>query len=140
MMSFPEFDTRDELFVSAKQVDEFVKDDYEVFLLLDSIKAENKVVIDELIMVCDFMKVFPYDVSNFPPEREVEFTIDLITGTCPMLMAPYKIHYLDLSELKKQLEEFLEKKFFRLRVSLRGAPVLLVKKKGGSMMLYVNHQ
>lgn len=54
-MSFPEFNTSDELFVFAKQVDGFVKDDVEVFLLLVSMKAEHKAAICELPIVCEFL-------------------------------------------------------------------------------------
>ncbi|MCI97439.1 RNA-directed DNA polymerase (Reverse transcriptase), partial [Trifolium medium] len=48
-------------------------------------------------------------------------------------MAPYRMSALELNELKKQLEKLLEKRFVRPSVSPRGAPVLLVKKKDGSM-------
>ena len=75
-----------------------------------------------------------------PPEREVEFTIDLAPGTSPISMAPYRISATELSELKKQLEELLEKKFIRPSVSPWGAPVLLVKKKDGSMRLCIDYR
>ncbi|XP_050889012.1 uncharacterized protein LOC127094195 [Lathyrus oleraceus] len=52
-VSFPEFDTRDEFLVSAKQVNEFVKDDVVVFTILVSMKAKTKFVLDELPMVSD---------------------------------------------------------------------------------------
>ncbi|MCI68252.1 RNA-directed DNA polymerase (Reverse transcriptase), partial [Trifolium medium] len=48
-------------------------------------------------------------------------------------MAPYRMSASELNELKKQLEELLDKKFIRPSVSPWGAPVLLVKKKEGSM-------
>ncbi|MCI68574.1 enzymatic polyprotein, partial [Trifolium medium] len=75
--------------------------------------------------------VFPGDVSDVPPEREVEFAIDFIPGTSPISMAPYRMSASKLKELKKQLEELLEKKFIHPCVSPWGAPVLLVKKKDG---------
>ena len=55
-------------------------------------------------------------------------------------MAPYRMSASELTELKKQLEELLEKKFVRPSVSLWGAPVLLVKKKDGSMRLCVDYR
>ncbi|MCI63111.1 cellular nucleic acid-binding protein, partial [Trifolium medium] len=48
-------------------------------------------------------------ISDVPPEREVEFTIDLVPGTSPISMAPYRKSASELNELKKQLEELLEK-------------------------------
>ncbi|MCI92265.1 cellular nucleic acid-binding protein, partial [Trifolium medium] len=62
---------------------------------------------EELPVVCEFSDVFPGDVSDVPLEREVEFAIDLIPGTCPISMAPYRMSASELKELKKQLEELL---------------------------------
>ncbi|PNX63532.1 retrotransposon-related protein, partial [Trifolium pratense] len=55
-------------------------------------------------------------------------------------MAPYRMSASELKELKKQLEELLEKRFIRPSVSPWGAPVLLVKKKDGSMRLCVDYR
>ena len=49
------------------------------------------------------------EVLGLPPEREVEFSIDLVPGTGPISIAPYRMSPVELSELKKQLEELLEK-------------------------------
>ena len=45
-----------------------------------------------------------------------------------------------LAELKKQLEELLEKRFMRPSVSPWGTPVLLGKKKDGTMRLWVDYR
>ena len=76
-----------------------------------------------------FPDVFPEEVNELPPEREVEFSIDLVPGTRPISMAPYRMSAVELAELKSQLEDLLDKKFIRPSVSPWGAPVLLVKKK-----------
>ncbi|MCI72838.1 cellular nucleic acid-binding protein, partial [Trifolium medium] len=76
-----------------------------------SLKLESKVKVEELPVVCEFPDVFSGDVSDVSPEREVEFTIDLVPGTGPISMAPYWMSASELKELKKQLEELLEKKF-----------------------------
>ncbi|XP_050909886.1 uncharacterized protein LOC127123730 [Lathyrus oleraceus] len=75
---FPEFDTSDELFVSVKKMDDFMKGDSKVFMILASMKAESKATIGELPVVCNFPKVFPDDIREFPSECRVEFTIDLV--------------------------------------------------------------
>jgi len=98
------------------------------------------VVIDKLKVVCEFSEVFPDEIPNVPPEREVEFLIDLVPGTKPVSMAPYRMSASELAELKKQLEDFLDKKFVRPSVSPWGASVLLVKKKDGSMRLCIDYR
>ncbi|MCI78405.1 cellular nucleic acid-binding protein, partial [Trifolium medium] len=74
---------------------------------------ERGVKMEELPVVREFPEVFPEDVSDVPPKREVEFTIDLVPGTSPISMAPYRMSASELNELKKQLEELLEKRFIR---------------------------
>lgn len=50
-------------------------------MVLASMKDESKVAFGELLKVCDFPKVLPDDISDFPLEREVEFAMDLVPGT-----------------------------------------------------------
>ena len=72
---------------------------------------------------------FPNDIAGLPLEREVESTIDLIPGTKPISIPPYRMAPAELRELKAQLEELLSKGFIRPSISPWGAPVLFVKKK-----------
>ena len=55
-------------------------------------------------MVHEFEDVFPDEVQGLPPSREVEFFIDLVPGTGPVSMAPYRMAPAELVELKKQIE------------------------------------
>jgi hypothetical protein len=126
--------------MSGKEIKESLKEHGELFSMFASLKLEGGVEIKELPVVQEFSDVFPEDVSDVPPDREVEFTIDLVPGTSPISMAPYRMSASELSELKKQLEELLEKKFIRPSVSPWGAPVLLVKKKEGSMRLCIDYR
>lgn len=103
-------------------------------------KVGIKVVIDELPMVCDFPEMFPDDISDLLPEREVEFIIDLVPSTSLVSMAPCRMFSSELSELKKKFEDLLKKKFVYPTVSLYGVPVLLVKNKDGSIRLCVDNQ
>lgn len=125
--------------MSTEQVDEFVKDEAEVFKILASMKIERKVTINELSVVCDFPKVFPNDIGDLSLECEVEFFIDLVPDTSHVPMVPCSMYVSELSELKKQLEELLERKVVRPSISLWGVSVLLVKKKDSSMRLCVNY-
>lgn len=90
-VSFLEFVASDELFLLAKQVGEFMKNGAKVFMILASMKAEIKTIIGELPMVCNFPEVFPDDISDLPLEREVEFVVDLVPKTIPVLMAMYRM-------------------------------------------------
>src|SRR3954463_10980536 len=137
---FPEISVKEDLFLSAKQVGESVQDGAELFMLLAILDVHEKRTIDELPIVCDFAEVFPEDVSDLPPERGVDFAIELNPVTSPVSMAPYRMSASELKELKSQLEELLEKKFIRPSVSPWGAPVLLVKKKEGSMRICVDYR
>ena len=83
-------------------------------------------LVDEIPVVGEFPDVFPDDIVGLPPEREVEFTIDLIPGTEPISIPPYRMAPTELRELKAQLEELLSKGFIRLSISPWGAPVLFV--------------
>ncbi|MCI97321.1 enzymatic polyprotein, partial [Trifolium medium] len=58
--------------MSTKQVKESVKEQAELFAVFASLKLESKVKMEELSVVCEFPDVFPGDVSDVPPEREVE--------------------------------------------------------------------
>jgi len=111
-----------------------------MFSLMASLYVENQAVIDKLQVVCDFPEVFPKEIPDVPPEREVEFSIDLVPGTKPVCMTPYRMSASELAELKKQLEDLLDKKFVRPSVSPWGASVLSVKKKEGSMRLCIDYR
>ena len=97
-------------------------------------------ILDEIPVVREFPDVFLDDITGLPPEREVEFTIDLILGTEPISIPPYRMAPAELRELKAQLEELLSKGFIRPSISPWGALVLFVKKKYGSLRLCIDYR
>jgi hypothetical protein len=101
-------------------------------------KAEAK--IEEIPVVQEFIDVFPDELPGMPPDREIEFTIDLLPGTAPISKDPYRMAPRELVELKGQLQELLDKGFIRPSVSPWGAPVLFVKKKDESMRLCIDYR
>ena len=111
-------------FLSTKQLKQLERDGIMMFSLMASLSIENQAVIDKLQVVCDFPEVFQDEIPDVPPEREVEFSIDLVPGTKPVSMTPYCMSASELAELKKQLEDLLDKKFVRPSVSPWGAPML----------------
>ena len=72
-------------------------------------------------------------MPGLPPEREIEFCIDVVPGTDPISMPPYRMAPAELNELKEQLQDLFEKGFIRPSTSPWGTPVLFVKKKDGSL-------
>ncbi|GFZ09844.1 hypothetical protein Acr_21g0004430 [Actinidia rufa] len=87
-------------------------------------------------VVCDFLDIFPEELPGLPPEREVEFTIDLLSGTAPISMPPYRFAPAELRELKTQLQELQDLGFIRPSTSPWGAPALFAQKKDGSLRLW----
>ncbi|CAL9019118.1 unnamed protein product, partial [Prunus brigantina] len=96
--------------------------------------------LEDIPVVCEFSDVFPDDLPGLPPQRETEFTIELLPGTNPIHQAPYRMAPAELRELKTQLQELVDLGFIRPSVSSRGAPVLFVKKKDGSMRLCIDYR
>ncbi|KAL0537615.1 hypothetical protein IC582_026598 [Cucumis melo] len=91
-------------------------------------------------VVRDYPDVFPEELPGLPPHREVEFAIELESGTVPISRGPYRMAPTELKELKVQLQELLDKGFIRPSVSPWSAPVLFVKKKDGSMRLCIDYR
>ena len=50
----------------------------------------------------DFSEVFQ-EVPGLPPDREIEFAMELLPGITPISKAPYQMAPIELAELKKQL-------------------------------------
>src|SRR5262249_4751174 len=93
---------------------------------------ESHRTVADVEVVRDFSDVFSDDLPGLPPPREIDFCIELIPGTSPISVAPYRMALAELAELKKQLQDLLDKGLIRPRVSPWGAPVLFVRKKDGS--------
>src|SRR3954466_6497541 len=75
------------------------------------------------------VNVFPEELPGMPPDRDVEFLIDLVPGSGPIAKRPYKMSVDELKELKKQLGEQLRKGFIQPSSSSWGAPVLSWRRK-----------
>ncbi|GJY00267.1 putative reverse transcriptase domain-containing protein [Tanacetum coccineum] len=107
--------------------------------LLMGAKANEKNQ-EEIVVVRDFPKVFPDDLSGLPPIREIEFRIELIPGATPVAKSPYRLAHSELKELSGQLKELHDKGFIRPSSSPWGAPVLFVKKKDGSFRMCIDYR
>ncbi|XP_028215054.1 uncharacterized protein LOC114397140 [Glycine soja] len=72
--------SKDMMFISANQVVTTLKEDAQVYMILSNLEIETKVSMCDLPVVREFPEVFPEDISDVPPEREIEFSIDLVPG------------------------------------------------------------
>jgi hypothetical protein len=91
-------------------------------------------------VVSKFPDVFPEDLPGMPPERKVEFVIELLLGTAPISKRAYMVSGPELVELKKQIDELLEKGYIRPSTSPWAAPVLFVEKKYGTRRMCIDYR
>ncbi|XP_058208110.1 uncharacterized protein LOC131321117 [Rhododendron vialii] len=86
-----------------------------IYSLLASLTLdENLSTRGELpLVVCEFLDVFPEELPRLPPKREIEFAIDLLPGTAPISVPPYRFAPAELRELKTQLQELENLGFIR---------------------------
>ncbi|GJS98067.1 putative reverse transcriptase domain-containing protein [Tanacetum coccineum] len=106
---------------------------------LKSAKAKEKEQ-EEIVVVRDFLKVFPDDLSGLLPVREIKFRIELIPGATSVAKSPYHLAPSELEELSGQLKELQDKGFIRPSSSPWGALVLFVKKKDGSFRMCIDYR
>ena len=97
-------------------------------------------VLSEMPVVREFPDVFPEDLPGVPPERQVEFRIDLVPGAAPIARTPYRLAPPEMQELSTQLQELLDQGFIRPSSSPWGAPILFVKKKDGSHRMCIDYR
>ena len=96
--------------------------------------------IEGVPVVSEYPDVFPEELLGMPPDRDIEFVINLIPGTSPIAKRPYRMAASELAELKKQLGELQQSGFIRPSSSPWGSPVLFVRKKDGSMRMCVDYR
>jgi hypothetical protein len=96
--------------------------------------------LEDIPVACEFPDVFPEDLPGMPPDRDVEFIIELQPGMTPISRRLYKMTPKELAELKVQLNELLNKGYIRSSSSPWGCPALFVKKKDQSLRLCIDYR
>jgi hypothetical protein len=91
-------------------------------------------------MVNEFPNVFPEELPGMPPDRDIEFVIELKPGTAPIYKTPFRMTTLELAKLKEHISELLEKGFICPSSSPWGAPVIFVPKKDGTQRLCMDYR
>jgi hypothetical protein len=102
--------------------------------------ATTGIKLKDIPIVCEYPDVFPDNLPRMPPDRDIEFIIELQPGTAPISKRPYRMPPNELAELKIQLQDLLDKGFIRPSASPWGCPGLFMKKKDNSLRLCVDYR
>jgi hypothetical protein len=110
---------------------------------ISRIKASLHYVVElkfeDIHVVREFLDVFPDNLPGMPPERAIEFKIELQFSTALIAKAPYQMLPVELKELKIQLQGLLDKGYIRSSISPWGCSALFVEKKDKKMCLCVHY-
>jgi hypothetical protein len=101
--------------------------------------AVEGIKLKDIPIVCEYPDVFPDDLPGMPPDRDIEFVIEVQPGTAPISKRPYRMPPNELAELIIQLQDLQDKGFIRPSASPWGCPALFMKKKDNSLRLCVDY-
>ncbi|XP_057807569.1 uncharacterized protein LOC131022138 [Salvia miltiorrhiza] len=100
--------------ISAVQANKILKEKgATAYLVYLNQEEEAQIKIEDVPVVREYQDVFPDVLPGLPPNRQLEFTIDLEPGAAPISKAPYRMAPAELQELKLQLQELLDMGFVR---------------------------
>jgi hypothetical protein len=115
----------------------------ELFAICSATLEESANVINKegKALVKEFADIFPTELPNeLPPQRSIDHAIDLLPGSEPPSKPTYRLSYVEMNELQKQMTDLVSKGFIRPSTSPFGAPVLFVHKKDGTLRLCVDYR
>jgi hypothetical protein len=130
----------DGVILCAKRAIRLTKEDgtimeFSVVIPAEQVSLLNKVQgtsLNEIGIAREYPDVFPEELLGMPPDRDIEFMIELLPGMPPFSKRPYRMPVNELVELKKQIAELQSKGFILPNSSPWGASVLFVEKKDGT--------
>jgi hypothetical protein len=135
------------LYIATRMVEIHSPTSGQITLYLPKVEGINPcsyavvtVQLENIPVVCEYPDVFLDDLPGMPPDRDIEFVIELQPGTTPISKRPYRMPPKELAELKNQLQELLDKGYIRPSSSPWGSPALFVKKKDGSLRMCVDYR
>ncbi|CAH9089240.1 unnamed protein product [Cuscuta europaea] len=126
--------------ISVMRARKMIKKGCHAYLAYVVDETKKEVDINDVRVVCKYPNVFPKDLSGLPPDREIEFVIEVEPGTKPISIPPYRMAPAELQEFKVQLQELLDNGFIRPSHSPWGAPVLFMKKKDGTLRMCIDYR
>ena len=128
--------------VLAMQLKKCIRKGSQVYAIqvMNLLEKEDNPNLEDFVVLREFRDGFVDEIPELPPRREIDFSIDLLPESTPISKAPYRMSLLELTELKIQLQELLDKEYIRPSVSSWGALVLFVKKKDGTLRLCIDYR
>eukprot|EP00253_Pinus_taeda_P022079 PITA_22079 len=128
--------------ITASQLAKCIRNRCQVYAIqVGYAETKNKEnPLEHLPVIKEFADVFPEEIPGLPPKRDIDFTIELIPGAAPVSRTPYRMSVPELTELKMQLQELLDKNYIRPSVSPWGAPVLFVREKDGTLRMCIDYR
>ncbi|KAA3487476.1 DNA/RNA polymerases superfamily protein [Gossypium australe] len=126
--------------IFALVAEKLVRKRCDAYLAYGSTTASRNSSIGDIRTVKDFSDVFPEALPGLPLDREVEYGIELLPSTASVFITPYRMAPKELTELKAQLQELLDRGVICLSVSPWGAPVLFITKKDGTMRMCIAYR
>ena len=78
---------------------------------------EEKMKIEDISMVCKFPDIFLEKLFGLPPQREIDFEIELIPRVQPILKAPYRMNPIELKRIQNSVGCVTTKRLIRPRIS-----------------------
>jgi hypothetical protein len=91
-------------------------------------------------LVSEFPDVFPDELPGMPPDHDIEFSIEFLSGTAPIAKRPYRMASIEHEEVNKTIDELLAKGYIHCSFSPWAFPVLLVEKKDGAKRMCVDYR
>jgi hypothetical protein len=108
--------------------------------VVEAVNERKGPSLDQYLVLSEFKDVFPNELPGLPPERELDFTIELKPGAETISKTSYQMRELELCELQMQLKDLLDLGIIRPSVSPWGVPVIFVKKKDGSLRMCIDYR
>jgi hypothetical protein len=81
--------------------------------LTNLLEKENKPKLEDFAVLREFIDMFVDEILELPPRREIDFSIDLLPGSAPISKTPYRMSLPEMTKLKVQLQELLDKEYIR---------------------------
>jgi hypothetical protein len=124
--------------ISTMQLKKCYRKGCQIFAAHMEEASKDKVPNLEDHAVLEYFEYVFNEVPGLPPKRDIDFSINLMTGVAPVSKTPYIMSTPELKELQMNLEEILKKGYICPSVSPWGAPVLFMKEKDGTLILCID--